>query len=125
MVSRHSWQSGRFHRLAFCRIPPPHRLTLSGSPAVRFAFGLSRQRAVFFRGGVSEAVPRQDGNVLPVSLPRHALALLGPLICRSSGNLCVVEIHHRALSHESYDGLGRGTAWGTGARDFSLRKPYF
>src|ERR1700680_845116 len=125
MVSRHSRQSRRFHRLAFCRMSPPHRLTLSGSPAVRFAFGVSRQRAVFFRWGIYKEVPRPDGSVLPVPLPRHALALLGPLICRSSGNLCPVEIHHRALFLEPYGGLGRGTAWGTGARDFSLRQPHF
>src|SRR6202041_1313095 len=125
MVSRHSRQPRRSHRLSFCSIPPTHRLTLGGSPAVRFAFGVSRQRAVFFRWGIYEEVPRQDGSVLPVPLPRHALALLGPLIRRSSGNLCVVEIDHGALSLEPSDGLGRGTAWGTGARDFSLQKPHF
>src|SRR6202041_2683558 len=125
MVRRHTRHPRRSHRLAFCSIPPPHRLTLGGSPAVRFAFGVSRQRAVFLRWGIYEEVPRQDGSVLPVPLPRHALALLGPLICRSSGNLCAVEIDHGALFLEPSDGLGRGTAWGTGARDFSLRKPHF
>ena len=82
-------RSRRPDRSYFCFVPSAGRTALSGNPAVRFAFGVSRKRAVFSGRFFCEELIGQNDCIFPVPLPGDVVALLRLLVRRGPRHLCV------------------------------------